>query len=196
MLNTLSRKLSILKKQVKFAVISGIFYILGIIIGIIYFKKKTFDGVFFKSVFDFYRRTFDMSTKPIYTFLLRLLIDFGYIIIVFVLGLSAYLSPLNLLVIGYRGAIVGCVGCVFLSLYGFNGGAVFFAVVLPQNFIVSLAIIISAVLNLHTNMYAKKCDKKKDIFINCIVGYIIMIVGAVYELLITMILLRPLNFYF
>ncbi len=194
----LNRRITNLKKQIKFAIIAAVFYIIGIIIGIVYSKSKVHDGAFYRSVFNFYQRIFDSHSKPISTFWLRFLIDFGYTAIIFVFGLSIVLAPLNFLLIAYRGAIVGCVGGIFISLYGFNGCAVFIAVVVPQNLIVTVGIIVSGLLNFADNL--DKClpkeNKIKEILINCAIGFLIMIVGALYEFLITVVLLRPMNFYF
>ena len=100
--------------------------------------------------------------------------------------------------IAYRGAIIGCVAGIFISFYGFNGGAVFFSVALPQNVIITLGIAFAALFNFDyiINKCASAKTDFKTLLKNAFIGFLITLIGAIYEFLITVILIRPMNFYF
>ena len=193
----LKRKLSVLKKNPKLLIISGLFYLSGIIVGVICFYSKKGDGVFFKQVYNYYNRIFDPKISPLSTLFLRFIVNIGYIGVIFALSFTVFTYPIILLLIAYRGAIIGCIAGIFIKEYGFSGGALFFFVTLPQNVLVTLGLIVSAVLNF--DYVINKCCKKTDVSVlltNCIIGLGISFLGAIYELTVSVIIIRPMNFYF
>ena len=189
----IKRKIKIIKCDYKFLILAGIFYLSGIIIGIVCYKTRRGDGVFFRQVYNYYNRIFDCGVSPISTFFIRLAVNAGYFAIIFALSINIYTYPLILLIVAYRGAIIGCVVGIFLSVYGFNGGAIFFFVIAPQNLIVTCGIVLAALFNFD---YTVKCKKQNFalIFQNCLLGFTVAAIGAIYELLISVILIRPMNF--
>ncbi len=193
-----SKAVSSLKRNYKMLLLSGIFYIGGIVIGVIYYFSKNLDATFLRHVFKFYNNIVDCSVSPLSTFFIRLAIDVGYVAIVFALSFTVFTYPITLLFIAYRGAIIGCIAGLFIHSFGFNGVAVYFTVILPQNLIVTAGLTAIFVLNFdYVVNKPSKCKLKIELMLkNCLLGFIICSVGAIYELFITVIVIRPMNFYF
>ncbi|MBO4262160.1 MAG: hypothetical protein J5903_00040 [Clostridia bacterium] len=179
-------------------IIPAILYILGIVVGIVYFFSRQDDAVFYGGVTEYYLKILDPCANPLSVLLTRIFVNAGYIVIVFVLSFVIFTYPLQLLIIIYRGAIIGVVGGVFFKAYGFYGGTVYLFVVLPQNIVVTFGLAIAGLLDFAHMIDRKNCGKPdvKVFAENCIIGYCICFLGALYEFIVLLVMIRPLNFYF
>ena len=193
----LKKKLNVIKYELRFLIIALAVYAAFIIVGIICFINSQNDSFFYGFTFDYYIKIFDAHSSPFSLLFTRLLNSVGYILIFFALGFVVYTYPLKLLIIAYRGAIIGSVGVVFLNLYGFNGFIIYITVVFPQNLIATIGLCVFSVLNLY-QITDVKChgDNLKVFAVNALIGFTFCFVGALYEFLVLIILIRPMNFYF
>lgn len=182
----------------KYLIACGVFYAIGIILGVVYFIRRRDDPTFFINVCNYYLKIFNPEVSPLSVFFKRILYNAGYIAIIFSFSFVIFTYPLQLLVVLYRGAIIGSIAGVFISLYGFSGGAIYFLVVLPQNLIVTTGLVIAGTLN-YSFIKGPKCFKKeklKELMINSIIGFAVTFAGAIYELAVLCFFIRPMNFYF
>ncbi|MBR1867696.1 MAG: hypothetical protein IJ800_03850 [Clostridia bacterium] len=193
----MKKKINVIKYEIKYLIVAMAIYLVFIIIGIICFLNSQADSVFYGFAFDYYIKIFDCQTSPISLLFTRLLNNLGYILVFFALGFVIYTYPLKLLIIAYRGAIIGSVSIVFINLYGFNGFIVFMTVVLPQNIITTLGLCVFSLLNLYQITDVKCNGNNIKVFAeNAAIGFAFCFIGALYEFLILVILIRPMNFYF
>ncbi len=190
------KRIKTLKKNYKFLVFFGITFIVGVVLGIITFKRGAGNEFFYETVFNYFYNIFSPSVNPLHVFFKRIFIDLGYIAVFFLLGLSIYAFPIEYIIVFYRGMVIGCVSCIFFSCYSFYGLFLFIAVTLPQNLIVFAGLACLGVLNFDVGMN-KTCKKAvfMDYLINAAFGYVICIFGAIYEMALLLLIIRPLNFY-
>jgi len=188
----------ILKNSENMIISFCIVYLAGIVLGVVFSNQSANKFILKDQVCNFYIIILNPDKSVFSILFMRLLHNLGYILLIGAAGIVIYTFPIEFFIIFYRGLILGSVGCAFYSLYGISGISIYIFIVVPQNLIVTFGLVVTGILNYK---YIKGlCRKGKfdltEIGWNCILGFVICAVGAIYEFLLLLILIRPLHFYF
>ncbi len=123
----------------------------------------------------------------------RVVVNFGYFIIITGIGFVSFLFPLSTLIIAYRGYILGLTVCIFYSTFGLTGILIAVFMIMPQNIITTLAMILLSGMALYLK---KNRPFFKAYLLYALLIYTVSLIGALIEIIILGLLLRPMNFYF
>lgn len=173
-----------------------LFYITGIILGIIFAKGQQNYNDFYIFVINYHNKILGLYSSPFKLFFTRLLNNVFYFLLTYILCCSSYLIWINLIVFLYRGIVLGSVFFVFFELFSIHGILIFLTLVVIQNLIVTLTLLCTI---LYINCIKNKCKKHyfTIYYIRILFfGYLISLVGALYELILLLTFFRPLNIYF
>ena len=183
------------KKTVLF-VLHALALAAGLVLGAVTEPTKFIFRYYSENADNYYAVIMYRDSSVFAIFLTRMISDLGFFALGYLLGLSAVLFPVGLTVTAYRGYILSFTVALFGVRYGFTGVMISVFLILPQNLITTIALTVCSVVS----AVLKKKRKGKEFYIEygvfCALGYALSLVGALIELLILGLLLRPLNFYF
>lgn len=183
------------EKKFVLLLVSSIAFIAGVVVGLFIDKNSSLFGYCTYNAENYYCLIMFKENNAATTFFIHALSGFGYFAIFFVFGTTIFLFPLSVAVTAYRGYIFGGALVAFASIYGAQGVIIFLFTLFPQNIILTLALIfVSPCAELF------KCSGKKKFFINhsinTLILFVVSILGGLVELLLLVLLLRPMNFLF
>jgi|GEM_PF-3164385 len=182
----LNEKLYLISLAAAFAV--------GIVVGVLFNTRyeKTF---IISGVIDFYINALTVKGNMSALFFGNVFSGTCILLLFFALSFVSVLFPIYYLFLFYRGYILGLAAGIFLSKFGINGLMLFIFAVMIGNIVTSAALIVFAALTRRRKV--DKCKLKKNevtkYFLLCLA---LSLVGAIFELVFTLLILRPLNFSF
>ena len=183
------------KKTVLF-ILHALALAVGLILGAVTEPTKFIFRYYSENADNYYAVIMFRDSSAFTIFLTRILSNFGFFVLGYLIGFSVALFPVSMIVTAYRGYILSFTVALFGARYGFTGVMISVFLISPQNLITSVALTVCSVVSV---LLKKKC-KGKEFIINhgvfCGLGYVLSLVGAIIEILILGLLLRPLNFYF
>ena len=186
----LNTKINALKKNIKLIVIFAVCYAVGLIIGLIFGERSVCFPLYdvacgrYICLLDIYTSVFSIFFKKIFSSLLILCV-------VFLLGLNRFASFFSSVIFFCRGLVLGSLFYIFLSNYFISGLLAYFFIICVQNIIINAGMIIAVILNYEIADKPLSC-KVKELIFNFIISFCVCSVGALYELLILVLILRPL----
>lgn len=138
---------------------------------------------------------YTVNFKPSYIFI-RLVCDLAVIALICLSGLIIYSMPLHFFLICYKGFLTGVAVRVLISSYYAGGLFVCIAVILPSFLFCAFSYAAQSCFSYYSIF--KDTVKRK---FSCICSDVffcacICVLALVYEVVISMVLLRPLNYYF
>lgn len=181
------------KKIISFLLIAS--YILGIVLGFI-LKGNTEDNIFYYFVINYRNIIFGLYANPIKLTFIRLINNLFSFLIIYLLCYSYFLIALNLIVFMYRGIILGSIAILFFEVLGIQGLIVFILLVIIQNLLVTLGLFFTTIIVYDLKSFCKKKYTDNVYLKYFLIGFIISIFAAIYELILLLCFFRPLNIYF
>jgi len=181
------------KKIISFLLIAS--YILGIVLGFI-LKGNTEDNIFYYFVINYRNIIFGLYANPIKLTFIRLINNLFSFLIIYLLCYSYFLIALNLIVFMYRGIILGSIAILFIEVLGIQGLIVFILLVIIQNLLVTLGLFFTTIIVYDLKSFCKKKYTDNVYLKYFLIGFIISIFAAIYELILLLCFFRPLNIYF
>ncbi len=172
-------------------------YVLGIVLGVIFFSEHE-KVLFADNVLDFLVLALCKSSSPISLFWSRIINALALFTLFALTSLTIYLSPLHYFIIIYRGYVLGAAGIVFITNFKITGLVLFVFCVFLQNLITTLSLILYSTIAYKLSDNFDKCKNfnyKAYVFAS-FVFFLISVIGALIELILLLLILRPLNFYF
>ena len=109
----------------------------------------------------------------------------------FLLGLNGFTSYFSSVIFLCRGLILGSLFYIFRSNYFVSGVIIYLFIVCIQNIIITAGMIVAVTLNYDIAEKPFSC-KVKDLIFNFMISFGVCLIGALYELLILVLILRPL----
>ena len=186
----LNTKINVIKKNIKLVVIFIACYALGLIIGLIFGERSVCFPLYdvacgrYICILDVYTSVFSIFFKKIFSSLLILCVAF-------LLGLNRFTSFFSAVIFFCRGLVLGSLFYIFWSNYFISGLFIYIFIICVQNIIITAGMIVAVVLNYDIADKSFSC-KVKELIFNFIISFGVCIVGALYELLILVLILRPL----
>lgn len=186
----LNTKINALKKNIKLIVIFIACYALGLIIGLFFGERSVCFPLYdvacgrYICLLDVYTSVFSIFFKKIFSSLLILCV-------VYLLGLSRFTSFFSSVIFFCHGLVLGGLFFIFWSNYFISGLFIYIFIICVQNIIITAGMIAAVVLNYDLAEKPFSC-KIKDLILNFIISFGICFVGALYELLLLVLILRPL----
>lgn len=125
------------------------------------------------------------------------------VLLIYILGLSVILGPLSIIIVAYRGFVLGFSTAIIFSEFGFKGIVFVTLAILPQNIFMITGLIIITVLTLnHSFSFIKKHRfkryKNKTNYLNRLVSYtinislfsLLILIGSILEAYFTPLVLK------
>jgi len=171
-------------------------YGVGIILGLVFKPTEFIYDYFLGNAENYYCAVMYADSSVFSLFFDRIVINLGYFAVFFCFGLSPWLSIFSSEIIVYRGYILSVSLSVFSATFGLTGAVVGCFVLLLQNLVVTFTLIVCS----SSSLYLVKQCKGKSFFkaygFTVAVLYFVSLIGAIIELFVAVLLLRPMNFYF
>lgn len=186
----LNKKLKILKLNLKLITVFSLMYFSAAVIGIL-LNNSPFEKVLRSNVCSYYQSVLGIKTNIITIFLKRTVFAVVIITVTTIIAFNVYTVYFLLIILFIRGYTLGFVARIFLFDFGVSGFTVYTFIIVVQNLIITFGIIVCAILNYHYVQKPLKC-KTKEIIENSFISFAICIIGALYELLVLTLLVRPL----
>lgn len=195
MKNLLIEILNSLKRSNTIVIISVIVFALGLLLGVFITLPTDILDVFSSQSITYYTNVLCLEFSPISLLISKTLSLALLLLVVGLFCLNKYTIYLNLIILFYRGYILGVVLKVFLSNLLIIGAILFLFLILIEAIFLLLSIII------FISIMQDACEKSFNlIFQRGVKCYIlclsIAIIGAILEFLFIVMLFRPLNFFF
>ena len=197
--NFLSRKISeflcVLKNTVnKRFILLTLFvgcYAVGLILGFVLQPTEFMYNYYCDNAQNYYSIVMFADSSAFSIFFNRIISNFGYYLIFFCLALVPALIPINIFIVIYRGFVAGYTIIIFNGLFGLTGVLISCFIILLQNLITTITLIIYSI-----TPFKKMKLNVSSILIYGLILYFLSLLGAVFEVVILCLLLRPINFYF
>lgn len=170
-------------------------YLLGLILGL-FLKGNNQENLFYEFVINYYNLIFGLYSSPIKLLLTRLVNNLFSFIIIYILCVSTYLFVFNILLFMYRGLVLGTVVLLFFEALGIQGVIIFIFLVLVQNVVVTFALFFTSVIVYDLKRVCKKKYTDNIYLKYFLLGFIISIMVAIYEIILLCCFFRPLNIFF
>lgn len=172
-------------------------YIIGIILGLIFFSERE-KVLFCDNTIDFLVYALCKSSSPISLFFTRVLNSLWVFVFFSLTALTVYLCPLHYVIVAYRGYVLGAASIIFITNFKITGIVLFIFCVFLQNLITTLSLILYSTISCKLAKSFLSCKKfnYKSYASTCLIFYGISIIGALFELIMLVFIFRPLNFYF
>jgi len=178
------------KHKPVFFILFGIF-ILGFVTGLLVNKDIFNSFVFFNASRDLYIIIFDKGTNVFAVFFGRLMSNLVIFAVVTGLSLIVFAFPVHILIFVYRGYVIGAIVSLICAEFGFTGLVVSIIIIIPQ------ALVIQAACNFCVISGLIHCGKHKflrDYWFNCILFSVLILAAVLFELLVIMLIMRPMHF--
>ena len=178
-----------LKAQLKIIIAFLLVYAIGAVVGALFTKNDCTTIIFTNSInyHVFITSTAISLTQCFFNcFFVGLLLT----LVVICLGFSKISIPFICIILFYRGLILGGCAVTFFSLLQLSGLIIFIILTLPTHLIITLGLILSSVLNYQSN----NCNYKFiAISKNAIICIIFVFLASLYFVLVTALIIRPIN---
>lgn len=184
----------IFEQKLFFVVACALAFAVGIVLGAVLDPTEFILRYYTKNAENYYSIVMYSSSSCFNIFLERILVNSGYFLIFFALGLVPFLFPLKILIISYRGYVLSLTFAVFSAHFGMTGILLACFLILPQNLLTTVTLSLCSALNQKRKVKGKGAMAEFLLFTFLL--YLISIAGAVIEVIILGLLLRPMNFYF
>ncbi len=128
----------------------------------------------------------------------RIFADIFCLVLFYITSYSIFLMPLNLLIIAYKGYVLGAIMIAIISNFGFTGVMLFFFGVLIQNIISLFALIVMTSASFYNKILSPKCNSslKSDMLKVFLLSGVLIILSVIVQLISIMLFLRPFNYSF
>lgn len=186
----LNCKINALKKNIKLIVIFTACYGTGIIIGL-FFGEKSVCYPLYDIACGRYICLLDVHTSVFSVFFKKIFSGSLILCVVFLLGLNGFTSYFSSVIFLCRGLVLGSLFYIFRSNYFVSGVIIYLFIVCIQNIIITAGMIVAVTLNYDIAEKPLSC-KVKDLIFNFMISFGVCLIGALYELLILVLILRPL----
>lgn len=191
MLNFLTTKFKIIKRQIYGLIAYCAVYIIAIILGAI-FVNKDCNSLLYTNVFNYHLIIVNGEISIFKCFFSCFFVGILGTVVIICFGFSKFTVPLISAIIFYRGLILGSCAILFFTLSKLSGVVLFIILTLPTNAIITAGLIVSSLLNNHANR--KGCNNKGELIaINALICLAFTLVAAIYFFLVTAIIVRPIN---
>ncbi len=196
MQNFILKMAKIIKRNLKFVVIFSIIYLLGIILGVIFSNKNLCNNVLQINLNNYYFLIFDVNVSVFTPFFNCLLTGFLLTIAVSIFGLNSITIFLFLVILFYRGLILGTSLILFFTLSSISGVIVFLILSLPTNLIITAGLILCNVLNYDSVTICDFNLKLKKVLLHAVISIIFTIIASIYFVFLLITVIRPINLLF
>lgn len=191
MLKFLTGKLKVLKTQLKSLIVFSAFYLIAIILGVI-FSHGDCNTVLYTNAVDYHLIIMSSKNSVFTCFFNCFLVGAFLSALIICCGFSKFTIPIICVIVFYRGLVLGSCAVVFFTLSGLSGIIVFVILTLPSHAIITAGLIVASVLNYGAH-YPNCKNKVNVILINALICALFALVSALYFLLVTAIVVRPIN---
>lgn len=193
----LKRHAAIIAAHKLYSIALAASFVAGVVAGLILAcaeEKALFAG----NAVDFLIMSLGKDYSVFKLFFVRILTDIGFFLLFFVFGLTVWLYPLHFILIVYRGYVLGAAAIVFFSCFKITGAVLFIFAVFVQNVVTTLGLILFSIHGFHICCSSKECGKFdfRNYAVALGIGFTVSLLGALIELIMLGLVLRPLNFYF
>ena len=163
----------------------------GIVFGIFFSTSGVFEiGTWFSE--DYFLMIF--QKKSITDILIsRALNNFGIIVLMSICVVTPFMIPMNYLVMIYRGYILGVIMATLITLYSVVGVMLIVFVFIPCQFCYSFTFIMATVNGVNCCTSSVRPPLSKAVFYAVFV-YIMSMVVALFEVILVIVVVRPMNF--
>lgn len=193
---SLKRYWSIILSRKILSIILCLCYIAGLLLGL-FLTSEGEKILFSQNVIDFTISALGKDSSTFTLFFLTTFSAIGMIVLVSIFGLSNWLVPFQMVVVIYRGYILGACAMVFVLNFKLTGIILFSFAVLVQNVVVTLGLIFLIVFAFDMTKDVFKCANSRLNYLYAILlTLVICIIGCLIEMLVLTFVLRPMNFYF
>lgn len=188
----LKKYLDILKARRVIAIIFAALFCLGLIVGII---TKNGSGGFWlgENVSAFYVNSLTDFGSVTSVFFGCFFTDLSLYALFFILSVSVYLLPVEILVIFYRGYVSGAVLSTLAAYFSFGGIMLYIFAVLVRCLFSTAGLVFYAVISLHENLSKRKNScaySRLGLLLAC---FSLAVIGNILQLLSLIFFLKPLN---
>ena len=171
-------------------------YVVGIIVGVVLAKNQSNYKDFYDFVANYHNRILGLYSSPIKLTFTRLINDVFYFLLLYLLCFNIALSGITVVIFVYRGIVLGSVFFVFFDMFSLHGIIIYVFLVVIQNALVTFGLFYTAICVYDLRGHCNKKYFSKFYLSFFIIGYIIAVIGAVYEFILLITFFRPLNIYF
>ena len=185
-----------LKKNLNLVIIFSAVYLIGIILGVIFSSKNLCNHLLSANINNYYVFVFDVTINVFKPFFNCLLTGFLLTLVATIFGFYSFTIYLYLIVIFYKGLILGTSFILFFSLSSISGALVFLILTLPTNLIITAGLIICNVLNYHFVKITDFNKKLKKVLTNALISLLFTIIASIYFLFLLITVIRPINLLF
>ena len=147
----LNSRAVVLKRNWKIAASLALLYILGLVLGFIFYKNCDVNNVVYVNAVAYYE-----TVALGYTNVFVIEIKFFFTAFLYV----AYTLPAGYCLLFIRGVVIGGAGCVMISVFKFDGLFIFIFVTFIQGLV--LTVIISSIISCNLDLLRKKGCRKPD----------------------------------
>lgn len=178
-----------LKAQLKIIIVFFLTYVIGIIIGAL-FIKSDYTTIIFANTINYHVIITNTSISLFQCFFNCFFVGLLLTLVVICLGFSKISIPFICIILFYRGLVLGGCAVNVFSLMQFSGLIIFIILTLPTHLIITTGLIFASVLNYQSNNCNNKCIA---ILKNAIVCIVFVLLASIYFLLVTALIIRPIN---
>lgn len=171
-------------------------YVLGVVLGIIFGKGLTQFTDLFVIVNNYHTMIIGLYSNPIKLTFTRIFNNLFYFLLLWILCCTIFTSCFTLIMFFYRGLVLGNVFFLFFQIYSVHGIIIYIFIVVMQNVIVTFGLLYASCIVYDMRLKRQKGYCSYKYFRFFLIGFLISLFGAFYELTILVIFFRPLNLYF
>lgn len=171
-------------------------FLCGLILGIALpsFQEKLF---FSENTVNIFVNSLISGGKVSAVFFNRLFVDIFCLGIFYIASFNIFLISINVVIILYRGYVVGAILVALLTNFGFTGFMLFITVVFLQSLISTAPLIFFTIIIIDRfKMIKCKSKSKYDLLTPLIISFILIIVGILVQIVMLLFFLRPMNYCF
>lgn len=156
----LNSRAVVLKRNWKIAASLALLYILGLVLGFIFYKNCDVNNVVYVNAVAYYE-TVALGYTNVFVIEIKFFFTaFLYVALALSCSLVAYTLPAGYCLLFIRGVVIGGAGCVMISVFKFDGLFIFIFVTFIQGLV--LTAIISSIISCNLDLLRKKGCRKPD----------------------------------
>lgn len=186
---------SVVEKEFLLLILQIVCVLIGVALGIALKPNEFISKYYLRNAQSYYCAVMCSGSSLASLFFERIVVNLGYFIVFYFLGLTKWLIPIALSLLTYRGYVLCVSISVFSVSFGLTGVAIGCFVILVQNAITTLTLAMCFASSFFYRKFFNRCFIKKYSIIT-VVLFTLSLSGAIIELLVALIILRPMNFYF
>ncbi len=192
----LSKYLKVIERSKIQLILLSVAFFGGIILGAILpsFEEKIF---FSDNTVNLFVNSLISGGKVSAVFLNRLFVDIFCLGIFYIASFNIFLISINVIIIMYRGYVIGALFVALISNFGITGFMLYIAVVLLQS-LISTASLIFFTLVIIDRFKVKKCKPnfQYDLLTPLVIAFIVIILSILLQVVMLLMFLRPMNYCF